>query len=118
MCLVDGVGLEQDRQSARQMLENSAKGQFEQDRFWTEETFALRFDKVIALFRTLEAHKQREAQYWLGICYEFGIGTDRDRDKSIELYYLSSKQGYEPARQVFSRVPENMQALIKKRLGD
>jgi hypothetical protein len=117
MCLVDGVGIEQDRQSARQMLEDSAKGQFEQDRFWTEETFALRFDKVISLFRTLEAHKQREAQYWLGICYEFGIGTDRDRDKSIELYYLSSNQGYEPAQRVFSKVPENLQILIKKRLA-
>lgn len=117
MCLVDGIGVEADRQSAREMLERSALGKFEQERFWTEQQFALRFDKVIALFKMLESHGQKEAQYWLGLCYEFGIGTERDRDKSVELYYLSSQQGYEPAKQVFAQVPENLQALIKKRLS-
>lgn len=117
MCLIHGTGVDQDRVSAREMFERAAKGGFQQDTFWTEEEFALRFDPVMELFRTLQSRGQKEAQYWLGLCYEFGISTDRDRDKSLELYYLSSQQGYEPAAQAFAQAPENLQALTKKKLS-
>ena len=99
------------------MFERAAKGGFQQDTFWTEEEFALRFEPVMELFRTLQSRGQKEAQYWLGLCYEFGISTDRDRDKSLELYYLSSQQGYEPAKEAFAHAPENLQALTKKKLS-
>lgn len=113
--LIDGKNTTADRPRARDLLQSAAKAGFPQDRFWAENNFDDRFKRLIALFEDLARKGQKEARHWLGLCYEQGIGVEKDRDRSILLYLQASEQGYEPAKKAFEKAPDNLKNLARKR---
>ncbi|XP_064608112.1 DAP3-binding cell death enhancer 1-like [Liolophura sinensis] len=53
--------------------------------------------KAVKLFKAAAAQKDPEAQYFLGICYEQGWGTDQNECKAGELYREASAAGHDGA---------------------
>ncbi len=115
LALIDGQGVLVNRPRAKALLERAAEGQFTQDRFWSEDGFEKRFERLLELFRDLSARGQVDANYWLGICYEKGLGVTAQRDKALELYLKAARDGCQPAQAAFDRQPENLKKLAEKR---
>ncbi len=113
--LIQGKNVKAGRPRARLLLEESAQENFPQDKVWSEDSFAERFNILVSLFSELSEKGQREARYWLGLCLEHGIGATKDRDRSMLLYLKAAEQQYEPARQRFDRAPGNLKTLARKR---
>jgi TPR repeat protein/predicted Ser/Thr protein kinase len=114
--LIEGKNVALDRPRARQLLERAAEANFPQDNFWSQDGFQSRFTRLAALFEELSRRGQKEARYWLGLCCELGIGLKKDRDRSVILYLLSATQGYEPARVMFEKAPNNLKNYARKKL--
>lgn len=114
LALIEGTGVTVNRPRAKALLERAAEGRFEQDLLWSEDGFETRFKKLIELFRDLSDRGQIDAQYWLGICYERGIGCTPERDKALELYLRAAQGGCTPAQSAFDRQPENLKKLAVK----
>merc|ERR1711865_196418 len=51
--------------------------------------------KAFEMFLKIEKETNGDhwAQYMLGICYQYGRGTDRDQNKAVEFYTKSADQG-------------------------
>lgn len=114
--LIEGKNVTLDRPRAKHLLERAADAFFVQDNFWSREGFQSRFDRLAALFEDLSKRGQKEARYWLGLCYERGIGVKKDRDRSVILYLQAAEQGYEPARVAFEKAPNNLKNYARKKL--
>lgn len=115
LALIEGTGVLVNRPRAKALLERSAEGQFAQDRLWSEDGFAERFGRLVELFQDLAGRGQVDANYWLGICYEKGLSVTANRDKALELYLRSAREGCQPAQAAFDRQPENLKKLAEKR---
>ncbi|EXX66637.1 hypothetical protein RirG_121900 [Rhizophagus irregularis DAOM 197198w] len=48
-----------------------------------------------------------DAQFELGYCYEFGIGTEVDKTKAFELYNIAAKRGHIIAQYNFELLYES-----------
>jgi hypothetical protein len=46
------------------------------------------------LFSSAAKQKNPEAQYRLGLCFEHGLGTEKNHENAVELYRLAIQQGY------------------------
>ncbi|MCC6977106.1 MAG: SEL1-like repeat protein [Candidatus Melainabacteria bacterium] len=115
LALIEGTGVLVNRPRAKALLEKSAEGQFAQDKFWSEDGFAPRFSRLVELFQDLAGRGQVDANYWLGICYEKGLGLTANRDKALELYLRAAREGCSQAQAAFDRQPENLRKLAEKR---
>lgn len=115
LALIEGQGVLVNRPRAKALLERAAEGRFAQDRLWSEDGFAERFQRLLALFQELATRGQVDANYWLGICYERGLGVSVNRDKALELYLQAARGGCHPAQAAFDRQPENLKKLAEKR---
>lgn len=114
LALIEGTGTAVNRPLAKAFLERAAEGCFEQDRMWSEDGFDFRFKKLLELFQDLSKRNQVDAHYWLGICYEKGIGFSQQRDKALELYLRAAQGGCAAAKSAFDRQPENLKNLAVK----
>lgn len=115
LALIEGQGVLVNRPRAKALLERSAEGSFAQDNVWSEDGFDDRFKRLITLFHDLSGRGQVDAIYWLGICYEKGIGLEGKRDKALELYLKAAHGGCHPAQAAYDRQPENLKKLAEKR---
>lgn len=115
LALIEGTGVLVNRPRAKALLERSAEGQFGQDKIWSEDGFQSRFGKLVELFQDLAGRGQVDANYWLGICYEKGLGITANRDKALELYLRAARDGCRPAQAAFDRQPENLKKLAERR---
>lgn len=115
LALIEGQGVLVNRPRAKALLERAAEGCFAQDKLWSDDGFANRFQKLLDLFQELSSRGQVDANYWLGICYERGLGVTPNRDKALELYLRSAREGCQPAQAAFDRQPENLKKLAEKR---
>ncbi|MBX9951835.1 MAG: protein kinase [Candidatus Obscuribacterales bacterium] len=115
LALIEGQAVLVNRPRAKALLERAAEGCFAQDRLWSEDGFAERFQRLLALFQDLSTRGQVDANYWLGICYEKGLGVKPDRDKALQLYLRAAGEGCLPAQAAFERQPENLKKLADKR---
>lgn len=115
LALIEGQGVLVNRPRAKALLERAAEGCFTQDRLWSEDGFEGRFQRLLDLFQDLSSRGQVDANYWLGICYEKGLGVTPQRDKALELYLRSAREGCHPAQAAFDRQPENLKKLAEKR---
>ncbi|MBA3994037.1 MAG: hypothetical protein C0469_10970, partial [Cyanobacteria bacterium DS2.3.42] len=115
LALIEGQGVLVNRPRAKALLERAAEGCFTQDRLWSEDGFEGRFQRLLDLFQDLSSRGQVDANYWLGICYEKGLGVTPQRDKALELYLRSAREGCQPAQAAFDRQPENLKKLAEKR---
>ena len=115
LALIEGQGALVNRPRAKALLERAAEGAFSQDKLWSEDGFEGRFQRLLDLFQDLSGRGQVDANYWLGICYEKGLGMTPQRDKALELYLRSAREGCRPAQAAFDRQPENLKKLAEKR---
>lgn len=97
LCLKNGVGTVRDQREMEKWFDKAAEGKFDQGPTWTWGVPGLRFDEVIQTCQQFAAMEHRQAHYWLGICYEYGIGVQRDLNKALELYMKSANKGFQPA---------------------
>lgn len=115
LALIEGQGTLVNRPRAKALLERAAEGCFAQDRLWSEDGFSERFQRLLDLFQDLSKRGQVDANYWLGICYEKGLGVKPNRDMALELYLRAAREGCLPAQAAFDRQPENLKKLAEKR---
>lgn len=115
LAYIDGTGVLVNRPRAKALLERAAEGGFSQDKLWSEDGFKDRFQRLLDLFHDLSARGQVDANYWLGICYEKGLGVNPQRDKALALYLRAARDGCQPAQAAFDRQPENLKKLAEKR---
>ena len=52
-------------------------------------------DKAVVLLRERVKDGDCEAMWMLGVCYELGIGTERDIEGAVKLYDQSHEEGNE-----------------------
>ena len=48
------------------------------------------------------------AQYYLGLCFEYGFGTESDDDKAYFWYNEAAKRNYEDAIPMLARFKKNL----------
>jgi TPR repeat protein len=68
--------------------------------FFTGDSFASvprDYMKAADLFQQAADQGNRDAQYYLAICYEKGLGVHQDHDKSMQMLHLSAAQRNEDA---------------------
>lgn len=69
----------------------------------TEEAFALLRDGAteqgILQLKKAAAVNDVTAQYYMGVCYEFGLGFDADAEKAFGMYRRAAERGFAPAMQ-------------------
>ena len=53
-----------------------------------------------------QANGLREAQFSLGVMYEYGYGVNRDYKKAVEWYRKAAKQGYADAQAALKELGE------------
>ena len=92
---------EQQREEKRQSRKQLKKGLA----LYKEGNYA----KAVELFRKAAELKNKDAQYWLGVCCENGQGVEIDLDQAQEWYQKAADQGHEKAK-------ENLEKLKAKRM--
>ena len=59
-------------------------------------------DQAVVLLEERVRDRDAEAMWMLGLCYEYGIGTEQDIERASSLYMKSSQQGNEMAKNLES----------------
>lgn len=55
-------------------------------------------NKALDLFKRSADQGDSAGEYYLGICYENGVGVLKDADKALQLYHSSAQKGYAAAK--------------------
>ena len=82
---------EQQRKEKRQSRKQLKRGLA----LYKEENYA----KAVEHFRKAAELKNKDAQYWLGVCCENGQGVEIDLDQAQEWYQKAADQGHEKAKE-------------------
>ncbi|ELU12527.1 hypothetical protein CAPTEDRAFT_96009 [Capitella teleta] len=95
---MDGCGVTRDENKAKQLLEKAAasglkQAQTELGVIYTEHKHR-DMQKAASLFSWAAKQQDSAAQYYLGICYEQGLGVPCNPCKAAELYRQSANAGY------------------------
>jgi TPR repeat protein len=112
LCLKNGLGALRDTKEAEKWFDKAAEGKFDQGPPWQSTVPQLQFSEVIQTFQTLASIEHRQAHYWLGICYEQGVGVPRDLKKALELYTKSGNKGFQPAVDAANRVKQQKMSVV------
>ena len=51
------------------------------------------WNNIVALWRSAATHGHKSAQFYLGTCYDHGLGVKKDTREAFEWFTLSAKQG-------------------------
>jgi TPR repeat protein len=106
LCMKNGVGALRDTKEAEKWFDKAAEGKFDQGPPWVSAVPQLQFTEAVQTFQTLASVEHRQAHYWLGICYENGIGMPRDLNKALELYMKSANKGFQPAVDALAKLKQ------------
>jgi TPR repeat protein len=60
--------------------------------------YAHKFDEAFRILQALAKMDEAQAIYFLGACYEFGIGTKVDRPLAYEMYRKAADLGFSDER--------------------
>jgi len=52
----------------------------------------------VELYQKAAEQEYANAQYALGLCYQLGVGVEKDDQKAIEFYQKAAKQGHTDAQ--------------------
>ena len=74
-------------------------------------------DGAVALLEERVKDKDDEAMWMLGVCNEYGIGTEQDIERADDLYKQSSERGNEIGV-FFARTGRNERGSGKKKIMD
>ena len=66
--------------------------------------------KQSELYRKAAEKGNAEAQYMLGLCYGTGKGVEMGRAEAVKWFRKASEQGFEPAKQILSKLSNQEQA--------
>ena len=56
------------------------------------------FDKALSLLRKGSELNNSKANFYLGICYQFGAGVTADAEKALQYYYAAAQAGHAEAQ--------------------
>lgn len=63
--------------------------------------------QVLSLYQYAAKDGEAVVQYWLGVMYFEGKGTDKDIEQAKHWLQLSAKQAYQPAEKYLSRIAQD-----------
>lgn len=106
LCMKNGLGALRDTKEAEKWFDRAAEGKFDQGPPWQWTVMQLQFNEALQTFQSLAAVEHRQAHYWLGICYEQGVGVARDLNKALEFYMKSANKGFQPAVEAANKLKQ------------
>ena len=62
---------------------------------------------MLSLYQYAAKDGEAVVQYWLGVMYFEGKGTDKDIDQAKHWLQLSAKQAYQPAEKYLSKITQD-----------
>lgn len=63
------------------------------------------FDKFCEVYNNKGSHDRGgKAAYWIGVCFEYGFGTNVNQQKAKEFYRYSKEQNYSDGKEAYLRV--------------
>jgi TPR repeat protein len=98
LCFKSGTGVNKDSLEADRWFAKAAEKGFDQGLPWPCINPAFRFDTVLKMFQAMADLTNKQAQHWLGVCYERGRGVPVDLDKAMHWYKLAAAKSYPPAQ--------------------
>jgi serine/threonine-protein kinase len=104
LCCKNGLGTTRDPRETERWLASSAEGRFNQGLPWSWTQPGLRFEEVVQFSQTLASVDNRQAYYWLGICYEEGLSLPRDQARAVEFYSKAAQRGHAQASEALARL--------------
>lgn len=104
LCYRNGLGVMKDTRSAETLFQKAAESSFPQgfDELWRPS--GLKFDEAITTFKSLIGLGNRHAFFWLGICYENGIGVNRDINQALSNYEQAHQKGVSNCQKAIERI--------------
>lgn len=71
------------------------------------------YDKAYAIFSKLADEGNAEAQYHLGLYFEYDFSVEKDRKASHEYFKQATASGYRPARDKLAVIELNFIAYMR-----
>lgn len=104
ICYRNGLGVMKDSKTAEALFQKAADAVFPQgvEELWKPS--GLQFAEVIQIFKSLCSLGNRHAYYWLGICFENGIGLDRDTNQALKNYEEAHAKGLNSSQKAIERI--------------
>ena len=68
---------------------------------------------ALSLFRPLAAQRHADAQWWLGLMYEYGKGVVQDHKEAGKWYRLAAAQGVAEARSMLGHMYDNGLGVVQ-----
>ena len=104
LCYRNGLGVMKDTRNAENLFQKAAEAGFPQgiDELWRPS--GLKFEEAITTFKSLIGLGNRHAFFWLGICYENGIGVPRDINQALTNYEQAHQKGLANCQKAIDRI--------------
>lgn len=84
-----------------------------------KENTELNYKNAFNWFKKSADQNYREAQFYMGDCYENGIGIKKNGKKALEFYQLAADQSYPPACEALGRLyRDGIGKVVKKDLNE
>lgn len=68
------------------------------------------YENAFGWYMTCAEGNQAEAQFYVGLCYQYGLGTDKNQEEAARWYYRSAALGFDDAKEQLE-IPEIEKAL-------
>lgn len=63
------------------------------------------FDKFCEVYNNCDSHDRGgKAAYWIGVCFEYGFGTNVNQQKAKEFYRYAKEHNYSDGKEAYLRV--------------
>ncbi len=107
ICNRNGVGVTKDQRNAELYFQKAAEAGFPQgvEDMW--KPLALSFSEAVQIFKSLTASGNKNAFYWLGICYERGLGVPQDTNLALSNYEQAYSKGLQSGQAALERIKAN-----------
>ncbi len=97
-----------DQKNAETFFQKSAEAGFPLgvDELWKPSS--LQFTEAIQIFKSLSTSGNRNAFYWLGICYETGRGINQDINLALNNYEQAHSKGLISGQKAIERIKTSL----------
>lgn len=104
ICYKNGLGVMKDARQVEALFQKAAESGFPQglDELWKPS--GLQFTEAVQIFKTMAGVGNRHAYFWMGICYEHGLGIARDMNQALNHYEQAHSKGLTTVQKAIERL--------------
>ncbi|MBX9689265.1 MAG: protein kinase [Candidatus Obscuribacterales bacterium] len=104
LCFRNGLGLMKDQKTAELLFARAAESGFPQgeDELW--KPAGLQFTEAFQCFKAMSISGNKNAYYWLGICYEKGLACPRDSALALANFEQAKSKGQPASLKAIERL--------------